>query len=300
MLSGIASYDANTGGTVIGNVNRLYSATTAPGMNELVASYRLVSWGLKISNLQPELAATGRLYIAILPCGKSMPSIANLSTKTLTNPMYTITGMNDSSCFSSDILQFPVNVPLVAQDLLHGDVEISGSYTDPNFFRFRAVESGIYNTTDPYFQNDDVLMKPILASPTTPGSYLSSTYTMKDITDVEGGCAIILYGVGFPSTDNGLNIEFIYHVEATPAIRAAQNTLVPSEGYTSHIGSSNAVVTGMQTTAGHNGFSWVQKGAEFLQNAIQSDAVRTMGKTALRAAAAMMRQRFSGNRLALR
>jgi hypothetical protein len=54
----------------------LYGAITSTSLNTVYSSYRVVSWGIKISNLQPELSATGRLMLAMVPIGDSVPSQA--------------------------------------------------------------------------------------------------------------------------------------------------------------------------------------------------------------------------------
>jgi len=51
----------------------VYASTAATSLNNLLSTFRVVSWGLKISNLQPELSATGRIIVSYFPIGDTVP-----------------------------------------------------------------------------------------------------------------------------------------------------------------------------------------------------------------------------------
>jgi hypothetical protein len=74
----------------------IYGAISPTALNSVYSDYRLVSWGIKVSNLQPELTATGRLIVAMLPLGNTIPSYPELANATSLNYLTPVFGISNS------------------------------------------------------------------------------------------------------------------------------------------------------------------------------------------------------------
>lgn len=75
----------------------------------------MVSWGIKISNLQPELTATGRIIISHVPIGDTVPAYTNLSSTAIapgSQILTPITGMSPAVLMSSNTLELPTAIEL--------------------------------------------------------------------------------------------------------------------------------------------------------------------------------------------
>jgi hypothetical protein len=91
----------------------LYGATSVTSLSNIFSSYRVVSWGIKISNLQPELSATGRIIISHVPIGDTVPSYNLLAGNSLSgNALNTIVGMPITVLNSSSTLELPTAIEI--------------------------------------------------------------------------------------------------------------------------------------------------------------------------------------------
>jgi len=247
----------NVGGTSPGSC--VYGACSAPNLSSILSTYRTVSWGVKISNLQPELSATGRLIIGFLPIGDTVPSFSDFQAATLSSVFTPITNIPNTVLASSTILELPTAFEITVQDLLSGDLEISGMYTNSNFWTFKA---NINQGAAPNLMGDDVTVNGV-------GSVTSIGY--KDITRCVGGCAIVIYYEGFPlpsTISNMLQFETIYHLEGSPQLAVSGNAIpVASMSVKPNVGSSVALENSMQVASKEsNVVHWISKGAQFLNN----------------------------------
>jgi len=205
------------------------------GTNNLATiylDYRVVSWGVKLSNLIPELSATGRVFIYIIPCTDEVPGYNALATGTPnSNIIYNITGASSASLDSAAVLNFPTAFELTEQDLLHGDIEIHGTYVSPRYYDFHAA--GDYNVfTTGFTTGDNVIAN------ATGNITISSN---RDPTRMVGGCMIGVYFEGFPASTKCLNIEYVYHLEGTPVVSTAGSSPIPSMQPAAVIGSTDIV-----------------------------------------------------------
>jgi len=264
--SGMGQYTANPsmyGALFAGTVNTL---------QQVVNSYRVVSWGIKISNLQAELSATGRIIVAVIPCTDEIPGLAILSNNSFgtTDMCYNIVGQYRSAVTSSTLLNYPGAIELSVGDLLRGDLQISGTYVSPRYFDFKqSGDNSSYTATT--FEADSILTN------NTGGAVTSSH---KDPIRCTGGCAIVVYGEGLPASTNCFQVESIYHLECSPNLPQGTYTPVPSVMPTSLIGTTEIVESALAATAGMRAFKWVQKGAAFLNS--------NTGKKLLTAASALI------------
>lgn len=127
-------------GSVSTNPNYgLYASTGLSTLAGVLETYRVVSWGIKISNLQPELSATGRIIIAMLPIADTVPTTVELSNSTfLTTGLIPVCGVPMGVLDSANLLQLPTSLEFTVGDLLHGDLELSGMYTSGSFWNFKT------------------------------------------------------------------------------------------------------------------------------------------------------------------
>jgi len=240
------------------SANCIYGAVTASSLSSVYSDYRVVSWGIKVSNLQPELSATGRLMVAMIPLGDTIPSVAELSAATASTIFTPIFGIANSYLNSSDILELPTGFEVTVGDLLHGDLEIAGMYSNANFWSFKTtVGNGVPAVG--YSSGDS-------ATVLTSASTVSSV-GYKDLVRCNGGAAIVLYYEGIPTTaQNAFQIETIYHLEGTPNFSStANNALISSVAKKSSIGTSVGVEQAMSKASKvDNAVRWIEKGAQFL------------------------------------
>lgn len=247
--------------TTTSSAYRFYGSTTPTALATVLADFRVVSWGLKISNLQPELSATGRIIVAMIPLGDTIPSWAELQAATLTsgvvNPIF---GSGGTFIGSSSLLNLPTAQEFAVQDLLHGDLEISGMYTNSSFWQFKTL-----------------INNPAITSAGVSGDSVTAVFATginqiigyKDLTRCHGGASIVIYFEGTPTTagSNLFQVETIYHLEGSPQLGTDATVPIPSTMMSNSIGSTLAVENSMSAASRMtNVFTWITKGAEFLNN----------------------------------
>lgn len=256
----------------------MYGATTEAALKNVYATSRIVSWGIKISNLQPQLSATGRIIVAMIPLGDTIPSLAEYKSTFATGAsiLTPIFGSASSTVGSSAVLQLPSAQQFAVSDLLHGDLEVSGMYTNSSFWQFKTSISTSTFTTGT--QSGD---SSLVAS---SGGIIQST-GYKDSTRMVGGCAIVLYFEGLPTgTTNAFQVESVYHLEGSPQLGVDSITVpIPSGAEKTIIGTSDSVDRSMGIASRlENVFTFITKGADFLNR--NSDAINKVAKTITSAA----------------
>lgn len=237
-----------------------YGSVLPASLNSILSTYRVVSWGIKISNLQPELTATGRIIVALVPIGDTVPSYNSLRVHTLATGFTPVTGLSSAVLNSSSVLELPTAIELSVGDLLHGDLEISGMYTNSTFWSFKTTTLSAEAITGSS-EGDDVVVT------VATGSVVS--FGFKDDTRCQGGSGIVVYFEGIPSTaQNAFQIETIYHLEGSPQLSSSTNSIpVPSQLPKSNIGPVVAIEASM-TVANDpkNVFTFIKEGAHFLDD----------------------------------
>jgi len=246
-----------------------YGATAPTNIANNLATWRIVTWGLKISNLQPELTATGRVIIAPICIGDTIPSYNVLSSTALNGSscVNNITGgINSQVITSNGVLNLPGAFEVAVQDLLHGDIELGCSVTGPEFFRFKSVANNYSNGST--VEGDDVYAS--LAS----GVPSSVVVGDKDLTRCVSGVAYIIYFEGLNNTGVAapvINVEYVYHLEGTSEISGTTGTgrvpaMVPSLPPVAFPGTTALVENAINAVAGPNAFTWVSRGTTFLNS----------------------------------
>jgi len=261
----LAAYSTTTPGCAA------YGAIPSANINTVFGDYRVVSWGLKISNLQPELSATGRIIIAYVPVGDTVPTLNDIVTGAsgaIIGSVYTpICGSPASVLGSSAILELPTAVEFTVGDLLHGDLELSGMYTNSSFWSFKTT-LGAGSASGTQVMGDDLSLITLTG--------LVGTVGYKDLTRSNGGAAIVIYFEGLPlSTTSAFQVESIYHLEGSPQIASSLNTaLVPSIVRKATIGSSVGVEQAMTKASSIDKVvKFIGQGANFLNKNQKSIAL---------------------------
>ncbi|APG76493.1 hypothetical protein 2 [Hubei tombus-like virus 33] len=254
----------------------LFKSTTVGALNAIYGTYRVVSWGIKISNLQPELSATGRITIGMVPIGDSVPSENELvNTSILASSITPVFGTPVSQLGSAGLLQLPSAQMFAVQNLLHGDLEVSGMYTNSSFWQFKTTDTQ-GNMYTSHTSGDSATRN------TATGVIATSGY--KDPNRMMGGCAIAIYFEGVPaSTVNAFQIETIYHIEGSPQIStSASTTPVPSGAEKSIVGTTDVVDQAMGVASKlENVFTFIDKGADFLNRSTAAfDQIAALGTAA--------------------
>jgi hypothetical protein len=262
--AGVGSSIGGGGMTTFGGTGSLcYQACTTAALSAQFSTQRVVSWGIKISNLMPELSATGKLFIALVPTSKTIPSEALLQSTSINlgTICKIVTGMPTNALFTSAIEALPTSMAVTATDLLRGDIGISGSYTSPAFFNLKNTNQvagvNLANFGDEFFTS-------------TSGSVTAVATGFTDVNTMLGGVGIVIYGEGFPANTNCLQVEYIYHLEGSVGFATSAQTLVPSGNPLMPIGTQQIVEMGMSAVAGLRSVGWIAKGMTFLDNAVKT------------------------------
>jgi hypothetical protein len=256
----------------------VYGANTPATLSAALASYRVAGWGIKINNVQPQLVATGKLIVSIIPCTDTMPGYNTLGGTRFANqdlPAQLTCGVPASAMRSTAVLNLPCVIEVPVVDLLHGDLEVNGSYVSTDFwdFKFTNVAAQVGNGV--------VIGDTLSADNTT--TYVTTSMDWKDCTRMIGGCVISVYVDGWTSTlpagSSLMNIELVYHLEGTTQITTSSGVVpVPSTKMSSIVGSTNTVERAMSTVSGAKAFKWITRTAEFLND--NKSNLRTIGRAA--------------------
>jgi len=238
-----------------------YSATTT--LNNVLTDFRVVSWGIKISNLQPEQTATGRIMIYTVPCADEVPTYDTLANIGMTSGyMLSVCGGDVSTLASASVLNFPSAFELATQDLLHGDLEIAGSYVSPRYFDFK-------NSNASYTSGANKFVDAVTVS-SSGGIVSAGGSGFKDPTRMVGGCGIGIYFEGVPASTKAFQVEYIYHIEGSPLLTTTASSPVASNHTGVLVGNTAVVEASISATSGPNAFSWISKGADFLNDAFET------------------------------
>jgi len=236
----------------------IYGAISQSNLNLNMSTYRVVSWGVKISSLQPQLSATGRYFVSYLPCGDTMPTGQDIALATNPGIVSPMVSMNSASLNSSIILECPTAFEFTAADLMRGDIQLAGMYTNSNYWTFKSTIGA--GASGANFMGDDVSV--------TVANLVTSSY--KDAYRCVGGCGIALFAEGLPAgAANQIQIETIYHLEGTPNFTggSSNSTLVPSVGRVTNVGTQNNVDVAMiAASALKNTVKFLKEGAQFLND----------------------------------
>lgn len=213
--------------TGLGGVRRFAGASAIAGMTvsslftPLATEYRTVGGGIKIRNLLPELTATGRVYIAVLPVANGgMPNWNMLEasggiTAANYNSILSRLGLPILGALRSASLQMQP----VAKDFTVGqivgdeEIEIDFSIYHPDFFRFKPTQAADTELSATLREVDDVAIN------IATGTVNQSSMGNKEATQSDGGSAIVVWFEGIPSTSSApFEIDLCLHLECVPLV----------------------------------------------------------------------------------
>jgi hypothetical protein len=191
------------------------SLSNVTNLSNLVTQFRVVSWGLRIRNLQPPSTATGMIEIAQIPASRYFPSANAVSTQlATTGPLLSLITDNSLSYVNTyglnSLLQFPDSDEYAFQELMNEDVRVIGKVCSAHHTDFKSVTSNFgFNTTMNVVEEGGL--------DTTAGALIAAAGGPQ--TCDCGGRTLILINIrGLPTsvTYPILDIEVIMHIEGTP------------------------------------------------------------------------------------
>jgi hypothetical protein len=220
------------------NTQPLYGATNFGNLTPLLQDYRVSSWGIRISNLQPALTATGRLYIGVIPSTglPFSPSIfsttgSNLGSGNISNFLL---GVNASSWVgTADILDLTVAQEVTVSDMASGIISVAPPPINTTFYDFKSLNNQAFVGGFTVFNEG-------LATTGTTGNVINEQFMVNGVGPLDGGCSIVLYADGLPANAAAFEIEYIYHIEGAPMVTSTSYAPVASSP-PSRIGTTETV-----------------------------------------------------------
>lgn len=188
------------------------------------SAYRVVGFGVRLKLLTQPLNATGRLLIAAVPC----PATRVLNARILENTAIDDStfqqivagiGLDGAGDQLSTILSLPESAEISAAHMVGKNVELVYRPCTNGAFMFSptirtGVASGTTGLTDAEGWD------------TATGTITSAVVTTDAMnpTLLDGHVAWLIRGIGFPASAVALEMEFVYHMEGTPAMTATTNS----------------------------------------------------------------------------
>lgn len=186
-------------------------ATTAQ-LGGVFSTYRVVSSGIQIRNLQQPVSTQGRIYAAKTTGTGWIPSYVMLSQAGTKNNLMELT-MNTSS-IDSRILTLPESTETTLQDLIQNHMPIASRPTSADCTSFKSPGNiSLWNASAG-------VGEPIFAGTTVVAT--SVTSAQKNGRDV-----ILLDFSGCPPSTLVAEIKYVLHYEGTPALTSSSGVVTP-------------------------------------------------------------------------
>lgn len=225
-MSGLGTSVSSTGGMrPYTGATAFFGSTTPALLSALSTEFRVVGGGIKIRNLIPELTATGRIYLAVIPVANGgVPSYALLDTIPFNsiaagNPAYNNVlarmGLPNVPGLSSASLQMqPVSKDFTVGEIVgSNELEVDFAVYHPDLFRFKASDAANVGLDGVSREADDIVFTIALGSVSTTAS------GFKEPTQSDGGSAIILWCEGFPGgVSPQIEVDYVLHLETIPLV----------------------------------------------------------------------------------
>jgi len=219
----------NTGMAQFASSTTAYSAVSQVNLQNAFTSYRVVGVGIRMRNLIPPTTATGRIIIAPF-CVSGGPGPQVLSSQSVTNIVISelmgapLVGSSTTSGLSSTILELPDAEEYTMQQLITNNVDCWSKPISPGAFTFHNT----YNTTT---LNGSLSLIDSGVVGTTSGLAFPGSSDLHGAAFFEGWQGMLIRAEGLPNSINCLEIEYIYHLEGTPALPSTTaGQLVPTAG----------------------------------------------------------------------
>lgn len=206
----------NVGGGGVG-AQAFWGLTTPGKMGGVASAFRFVSGGVRLRNLQPEMTATGRIYIACVPLANGgLPTYTLLNNRNPTAAGYSAIignmGLSSPAILASAAIQeYPLSKDYTVGSLVGtGEIEVDFQVFHPNAFNFKSPSnSNAYNAT--LSEGDDAVF--VAAT-----GQVDPVTSDKESNQCDGTAAIIIWCEGFPASAGNapLEMDLIMHFETTP------------------------------------------------------------------------------------
>lgn len=220
-------------GTDTGMVNFAQNAyaryvLSPTSMANVLTEYRTVAWGIRLVPKDTVFASKGKFYLATVPTTANAPSWNTLETVSAASvgviAEYTCGLAFNTGTQVARILNLPSVRTFTAQDMMRGEVIVTGLPLSSSFYDFR----GTTDRSSMTWNTNQVLADEGVFNNTT-GLVNATAGGRKDVASLRGGMAIALYATGLPGATNEFDVEYIYHLEGTPNITTdGGGQLVPS------------------------------------------------------------------------
>jgi len=244
-----------------GQANLFYFASRST-INGLFDMYRTVAVGVKISNLQPELTATGRVIVTPLIIGRECPGFDMLNSATPGISYYSdvTVGLTAAQTISGALINKPSSVVIPVSALLRESIQFSSVPVNHEFYCFKNPGSLPFNgSSQQIIQDGENYFN------TITGLVTNVTQEFSKNMDMSGGVALNILMEGAPVSTTVLQVEVIVHLEGTPVVGISTNTVTMS-GAEAYAGSTAMVEQALQQAAGSSAFRVMANGFQFLNN----------------------------------
>lgn len=248
-LTAISAYASGTldnptgvqlsGGTAFAQNKTVFHLLDPTEMASKLSEYRTVAWGIRLLAKDTATNTKGKIYIATVPTTANAPSWNTLNTVTAaSNDVVSEYCCGYNVTYSGNIPNLPSSKVYSMQDLLNGEIQVSGLPLTPAWHDFRGTtdRSNITWNTGQVLADEGVFNN-------TTGLVNATAGGRKDVASLRGGMAVAIWASGLPASTNEFDIEIIYHVEGSPNISGLAGAvagLVPSSQAVV-IGSSSVV-----------------------------------------------------------
>jgi len=204
-----------------------YAFCTPGQLGGFATDFRVVGGGLKIRNLIPELTATGRIYLAVVPVASGgipnwniLDAYTAIAGSNVYTKMFGRMGVpSPLACSSASLQMLPVSKDFTLGEIVGAtELEVNFSIYSPEFFKFKpTVFTAAYDGAINYEVDDAFVNAAGAVNVTASGN--------KENTQIDGGSAIILWCEGFPGgASPQIEVDVVLHLEATPTISGSGTT----------------------------------------------------------------------------
>lgn len=278
LVSAIDTSSASGGNTCIGigasmqwfNQNpAVYYATNPTNLSAIYSTQRVVAAGWKLRVVVPPLNRAGKIIVVPVPMVDEVPGWNVLDTYTgnASSVAASIFGSsNISGIASSAILALPGAKEYSLEELAQTDVILRDRPTGARAFDFHSTATGTsWNAAANTALSDMEVVN------TTSGAVIRQDRA--DPTRMVGHMGYLIVGLGLSNSLPSLDIEYVYHLEGTPAILSS--TIAPvSSGAVKAVSNPNLMATILSTVSRFPFIDVVQAGLDYfsppLGNAVRA------------------------------
>jgi hypothetical protein len=228
-----------TGGSNFSNNKPNTYLTSPTNLANVMSEYRVVSWGIKLIAKDTAFASKGKIFVALVPTTANAPSWNTMETVIASS----LDVVGEYACgvgitnLLASIQNYPSCRVFSMQDLLRGEIMVTGLPLNPSFYDFRGTTDRSILT----WNTGQILADEGVFNNTT-GLVNATAGGRKDVASLRGGMAIAIAVNGCPALSNEFDVEVVYHLEGSP------NTNSPSGPGSNVVPSAQQVLGGSTNT----------------------------------------------------